>query len=111
MRIPFDTMEASVINGMKGGAGEARLRAYADEQNRIMKLTLAPGAFLGLHTHEGNSEIVYVLSGTGTMLCDGVEEPLAPGVCHYCPMGHSHQLKNTGTEDLTVLGIVPEHTK
>lgn len=109
MLIPFETMQAEVINGMKGGAGEAHLRSYADGQNKIMQLTLAPGAFLGLHTHEGTSEIVYVLSGIGTMLYDGTEEPLTPGVCHYCPMGHSHQLKNTGTEDLTVLGIVPTH--
>lgn len=43
-----------------------------------MKLVLAPGAFLGEHTHVGNSETIYVLSGAGTMLCDGVEEPLTP---------------------------------
>ena len=111
MLIPFETMEVSVINGMRGGEGEARLQSFADENNKILKLTLVPGASLGLHTHEGNSEIVYVLSGTGTMLCDGAEEPLTPGVCHYCPMGHEHKLMNTGTEELTVLGIVPEHKK
>ncbi len=49
--------------------------------------------------------------GTGTMLCDGVEEPLTPGVCHYCAEGHTHKLMNTGTEPLTVFAVVPEHGK
>ena len=76
-----------------------------------MKLVLAPGAFLGEHTHVGNSETIYVLSGAGTMLCDGAEEPLTPGVCHYCAEGHTHKLMNTGTEPLTVFAVVPEHGK
>ena len=59
----------------------------------------------------GNSETIYVLSGAGTMLCDGVEEPLTPGVCHYCAEGHTHKLMNTGTEPLTVFAVVPEHGK
>ena len=53
----------------------------------------------------------YVLSGTGTMLCDGVEESLTPGMCHYCAQGHTHKLMNTGTEPLTVFAVVPEHKK
>ena len=107
MQIHFDKLETQVINGMKGGQGEARLQSYSDGVNKIMKLVLAPGAFLGEHTHVGNSETIYVLSGAGTMLCDGVEEPLTPGVCHYCAEGHTHKLMNTGTEPLTVFAVVP----
>ena len=111
MQIHFDKLETQVISGMKGGQGEARLQSYSDGVNKIMKLVLAPGAFLGEHTHVGNSETIYVLSGAGTMLCDGVEEPLTPGVCHYCAEGHTHKLMNTGTEPLTVFAVVPEHGK
>ena len=90
---------------------ESNLILFSDGENKIMKLELAPGAYLGEHTHVGNSETIYVLSGTGTMLCDGVEEALTPGVCHYCAQGHSHKLMNTGTEPLVTFAIVPEHKK
>ena len=82
MRIDFDKLETQVVQGMRGGQGEARLKSFSDGENKIMKMELAPGAFLGEHAHVGNSETIYVLSGTGAVLCDGVEEPLTPGVCH-----------------------------
>ena len=37
----------------------------------------------------------------------GAEVPVGPGLCHYCPRGHSHSVVNTGTEPLVILGIVP----
>ena len=40
-------------------------------------------------------------------LDDGVEAAVYPGLCHYCPQGHSHSVVNTGTEPLVILGIVP----
>ena len=70
---------------------------------------ILPGSSIGLHTHEGNSEMIYILSGTGKVLCDGEYEPLAAGDCHYCPMGHSHAMFNDGDEDLVYFAIVPTH--
>ena len=93
------------------GSGELTFEIIERIINENLKLELAPGAYLGEHTHVGNSETIYVLSGTGTMLCDGVEEALTPGVCHYCAQGHSHKLMNTGTEPLVTFAIVPEHKK
>ena len=36
MQIHFDKLETQVINGMKGGQGEARLQIYSDGVNKIM---------------------------------------------------------------------------
>ena len=74
-----------------------------------MRGLLAPGSSIGLHTHEGNSEMIYILSGTGKVLYDGEYEPLAPGDCHYCPMGHAHSLINDSNGDLVFFAVVPEH--
>ena len=111
MLLSFDKMETEIVHDMKGGHGEARIQSYADGTNKIMRFTLAPGASLGQHTHVGNSETLYVISGTGSMLCDGVEEPLTPGVCHHCPEGHTHRLLNNGTEPLVIFAVIPEHKK
>ena len=104
MLIRFDELEPSVVSHMKGGEGEARLQLVQDVDNKIMRSVLAPGASIGLHTHETSSEVMYFLSGTG-------KEPVAPGTCHYCPKGHSHSLVNDGTEDLVTFAVVPEHEK
>lgn len=109
--IRFDELEPSVVSHMKGGEGEARLQLVQDVDNKIMRSVLAPGASIGLHTHETSSEVMYFLSGTGKVLYDGVWEPVAPGTCHYCPKGHSHSLVNDGTEDLVTFAVVPEHEK
>ena len=111
MLIRFDELEPSVVSHMKGGQGEARVQLVQDVDNKIMRSVLAPGASIGLHTHETSSEVMYFLSGTGKVLYDGVWEPVAPGTCHYCPKGHSHSLVNDGTEDLVTFAVVPEHEK
>lgn len=75
MLIRFDELEPSVVSHMKGGEGEARLQLVQDVDNKIMRSVLAPGASIGLHTHETSSEVMYFLSGTGKVLYDGVWEP------------------------------------
>ena len=108
MKIQFEQLEEQHLPGFKGGEGELLLRSYSDSRNKIMKGRLAPGASIGMHTHTGNSEIIYILSGTGKALYDGETERLLPGQCHYCPKGHSHSLINDGTEELRFFAAVPE---
>ena len=62
MLIRFDELEPSVVSHMKGGEGEARLQLVQDMDNKIMRSVLAPGASIGLHTHETSSEVMYFLS-------------------------------------------------
>lgn len=109
MLIAFDKMETQVIPHMRGGEKEVSAQMYTDPLCKIMRGRLIPGASIGLHTHETNSEIIYVLSGTGKVLCDGAYEPVAPGVCHYCPRGHEHSLINDSEDDLVFFAVIPEH--
>ncbi len=109
MIINFDNMEEKTFTAFKGGEGEYRVRTHADDNNRIMRGLLHPGASLGMHKHEMNSEIYYIVSGQGCVTIDGEEEHLTAGQMHYCPMGHAHSLINDGTQDLVFLGIVAEH--
>lgn len=107
MKVEFGAIEETAILGFKGGEGVTHARMFADGRNRIMRGRLEPGCSIGLHTHEGSSEIVYVLSGTGKALYGGGEERLAPGDCHYCPEGHAHSLVNDGTQTLESLRWCP----
>lgn len=108
MLIDFTSIPVATIPNMRGGEKEFRVHTYTDDMCRIMRGTLIPGASIGLHTHDTNSEIIYILSGAGTLICDGVSEPVAAGFCHYCPKGHAHTFINDGDEDLEFFAVVPE---
>lgn len=110
MILSFAQMEETPMPQFKGGVKTTYARMYTDAHNRIMRSRLEPGASIGLHTHEGNSEAVYILSGSGKALYDGGEERLHPGDCHYCPEGHAHSIVNDGTEDLVFFAVVPQHS-
>lgn len=108
MLIEFDSMPETVIPHLNQGEDVVAAKMYMDKVNKIMLSRLPVGASIGMHTHSTSSEINYVLSGTGKAICDGAEEKLHSGVCHYCPKGASHTIVNTGTEELVLFTVVPE---
>jgi quercetin dioxygenase-like cupin family protein len=93
---------------MKGGVGEAKVRAVDDGQVRIMKSILAPGASIGLHCHSDSCEIVYILEGQATAYLNGAKEIVKAGQVHYCPKGSSHTMKNETDKPLVCLNIIPK---
>ena len=109
MKIDFSKIEEKVIPNFKGGEGQYIMRQFADEKCKIMYGKLEPGSSIGLHRHEGNCEVMYILSGLATFVYEGQEETVKPGEVHYNPMGKEHTLMNNGKEDLTFLAVVAEH--
>ena len=109
MIIDFNEIELQHLQDFKGGEGMLDTRNYVDDKCRIMMSRLKPGASSGYHKHEGNCEIVHIISGHGHFCYDGKDEVFGAGAVHYCPMGHSHSMHNDGDEDLVYLAIVPEH--
>ena len=100
MIIKFDEIKETELKAFYGGEGALIANMYVDDKNRIMRGKLVPGATIGLHRHVLSSEIIFILSGEGKSICDGVEELVSPGDCHYCPTGSEHCLIKVGEEDL-----------
>lgn len=109
MLLHFDKIPETSMPNPRGGQGEMISRIVQDGDNKIMYARLTPGSSIGLHTHERDSEVVYILSGAGKALYGGEYEPLSPGSCHYCPKGRAHSLINDGAEDLVFLAVIPVH--
>ncbi len=108
MVIDFSKMNEEAFPQFKGGEKETMAKMFLDDGgNRIMHGRLVPGASIGMHTHDVNCEIVFVLSGSGKALYDDGEERIFAGCCHYCPKGHSHSLINDGDEDLVFWAAIP----
>ncbi|MCQ2566749.1 MAG: cupin domain-containing protein [Clostridia bacterium] len=108
MLINFSEMEPKTIQAFKGGEREVQTCMFKDENGKIARFSLEPGASIGFHLHDTSSEMIYVISGSGKALFDASEEALLPGICHYCPKGHSHSVINSGNETLTFFAVVPE---
>ena len=99
MIINFNDIENKKIEHFNGGEGFISAR--------IMKGKLEPGCSIGLHKHEINSEILYVLKGKGKVLMDGKYEKVSEGLVHYCPKGHEHSLINDSDDTLEFICVVP----
>ena len=109
MLLNFDQIEEKVIPKMRGGEGEMITRMFVNEDTKIMRGRLTPGSTIGLHTHETDSEMIFILSGAGKVLCDGGYGPLALGTVVDRPGGQGLSLVNDGTEDLEILAMIPTH--
>ena len=108
MLINFNTMEPKIIPAFKGGEKEVTTCMHVDGNGKIARFTLQPGASIGMHLHDTSSEMIYILSGSGKALYDDCEEILEPGICHYCPKGHSHSVINNSDAPLVFFAVVPE---
>lgn len=110
MFIDYENLLKMSMDEFRGGKGTIHERIYADHLNRIGKLTLEPGASIGLHKHTTSSEMVFVILGKAQVVCDGQVEHLRMGQCHYCPLGSEHTIINEGQDVLVLFDVIPEHT-
>lgn len=108
MLIKLNDIEEKELKAFYGGEGALCAKLFTDGQNKILRGRLEVGSTIGLHVHETSSEIIFILSGKGKSICDGKEEVLSVGDCHYCPKGSEHCLINEGEEDLIFYAVVPQ---
>lgn len=64
-------------------------------------LDIQAGAAIPAHVHDASTELLYVLSGSGTMIVDGVTLPITPTTVVQVPAGIEHSF--TATEATRVL--------
>lgn len=108
MIIDFNKTEEKPIDGFKGGNGPFLSKTVDDGRVKIMQNILPAGSSIGLHKHEDNCEIMYILKGTITFTYDGRTETASAGEVHYCPCGHTHQAENKTNEDAVFVAVVAE---
>ncbi len=104
--IDFEKVKEELIPNMRDGKGTVKARRAIFGDVKIMKLTLEKGASIGLHLHDINCEVYYILSGTAHVELDGKEEIVAAGQAHFCPKGSEHTVCNDGDEPLVMLAVV-----
>jgi quercetin dioxygenase-like cupin family protein len=74
------------------------------EQSCTIYFAIPPGDRLGKHADTAE-ETQYVLSGEGELLTDDGSQPIKQGDVFVLTEGTSHDLHNSGNEDLRVLAF------
>ena len=70
--------------------------------------TMPAGVSIGVHTHDCNEEIYYLLSGKGVLTFDSEQIEMAAGDISLCTIGHSHGFEATENCILIVVGSMPK---
>ena len=112
MIIKSASLPAESRDSMRGGSGTVQISHAAAKDTLppglrlYAQLTLPPGASIGEHIHENETELFYVLQGQGEMLDNGAWVPLAPGDAASTGGGQSHALRNTGEAPFVVMATI-----
>lgn len=72
----------------------------------MRRFVVKPGGHTPLHTHVWEHE-VYVLAGTGEAYTDAGPQPMKAGDFLFIPGEEKHQFRNTGSQDLEFLCLIP----
>ncbi|GHV82833.1 oxalate-binding protein [Spirochaetia bacterium] len=97
---------------MRGGEGVVTIKHLAPNEtlrsnSRMMaEITIPPGASIGYHQHEKETEYFLFVSGSGTLNDNGKDVPVKSGDVAITGNGSSHSLTNTGKRDLVVHAII-----
>lgn len=96
------------MDGAKGVKIKVMLGENEGAPNFVLRhFTLEPGGNSPKHVHEWEHE-VYVLDGKGTVLGNGVENPIVPGDAILVPGNEEHQFKAASDSTLSFLCIIPK---
>ena len=72
----------------------------------IAEITLPPGASIGEHKHESETEYYLILSGSGLVNDNGKEIDVKAGDSIITGNGASHSIANTGEEPLVFHAVI-----
>ena len=87
-------------SAMRGGNGTVEIKAIATKEELLNHgrmhsiITLNPDCGIGYHTHEGETEIFYIIEGEALYNDNGTEVTLKAGDVSVCAPGEGHSITN-----------------
>jgi quercetin dioxygenase-like cupin family protein len=104
-------MKVEQRDKMRGGAGTTTLVHLADgsamrNARLLAEITLPPGASIGEHSHDSETEYYIVLSGKGVVVDDGRPKDIGPGDVVSTGGGASHSIAAAPDSALTFIAVI-----
>ena len=107
-----EEMRNSSVTGLRGGVGELYQHHILEQEetggrtDMFCEFTIEPGRTIGLHTHDTNAEVYYVLEGEMVVIQDGVTHTVKAGDVVFTADGHSHSVENRTDRPVKMLAII-----
>jgi mannose-6-phosphate isomerase-like protein (cupin superfamily) len=104
--------EVEIRPNMKGGKGEVKLlHSFADKElespaRLCAEINIEPGNSIGVHTHENEEEIFYIIEGTAKANDNGEDVILTSGDSLLTGGGRCHGIENIGNDTLRLVAVV-----
>lgn len=109
----YEDIRHVMIPEMKGGMGAVEKISsvepgeYDSKIKVAARLVFRPGDSIGMHRHEGEEEIITILSGTARYIDGEKEAMLKAGDVTICRDGEQHSILNASDhENLEVFALV-----
>ena len=107
-------MQIELKEKMRGGKGTVEIQSiftpedFKGKSRLIAKVSVNPGCSIGMHEHDGEEEIYYVLRGEAILTDSTLDEDvsLKPGDASLTLGGQSHAIRNEGNEILEFVAII-----
>jgi len=100
----------SIREYMRGGKEHVELTALFSElpgNARLFSvLKLIPGASIGYHVHENETELFYFVEGCARVQDDENFYDVTAGDSMATFSGHGHSVENTGDHDLVMVAVI-----
>ncbi len=102
----------NVMKNLRGGNGSVLSREIllasemGGHSSKFAHITLEPGVSIGTHQHVGDSEVYFILSGTGLYNDNGKTVTVGPLDMTYCADGEIHGLENNGKEPIVMIALI-----
>lgn len=110
-------MKKEIMEKRLGGEGKGEYTSVIpegelkDELKFFNKISLEPGASIGIHAHQGNYEIYYILEGEAEIHDDGEDVRVGAGSSNICADGKKHGIKNIGDSPLVFIACIVYENK
>jgi quercetin dioxygenase-like cupin family protein len=107
-----DELKKEVFSRMHGGEGDIEILNIVKKEDLcgkarlIAKVTFGVGSSIGVHKHENEEEIFYILSGKGRLNIDGIDYEVKPGDSVITKSGSSHSFRNIHDKEKLVVLVV-----
>lgn len=107
-----EDMKVAVQNEFLGGKGVLTNVHFLDKEDAagtgrlFVRSILTPGSSIGYHTHKGDFEVYYILTGIALVNDNGEEHTLYPGDSILTKNGFSHSIANAGATDLEYIALI-----
>lgn len=105
-------MRVELRENMRGGDGTVQIKHVFEKEELqgrcrlFAAITLEPGCSIGLHPHDEEEEVYFILRGRAKVVDDGKEQELRPGDAVLTGGGKSHAIANAGDEPVELVAVI-----